>query len=111
MTTWVKVDLDGLSTNEFTVTVALVHGEADQVVSSYDLTGTEVLAGDGVLPNMIRVDMPAVTSVGTYDCKQCDDPSGPCYYYATCDGTEGRRNGHRAFQFFSISFHAFGPAA
>ena len=109
LTAWVKVDLGGLGTNEFSVRVSKVHGNPDQDIESYTLTSTEVVAGDGTTGYMIRVDFPAATP-GTNDCKLCDDANGPCYYY-DCEGTEGELGRSVPFQFFKISFLASGPAS
>ena len=109
LTAWVKVDLGGLNTNEFSVSVSKIHGNPDQNIETYTLTSAEVVAGDGTTGYMIRVDMPAATP-GQNDCKLCDDANGPCYYY-NCEGTEGAADRSVPFQFFKISILAAGPAS
>lgn len=105
---WIKVDLGGLSVNEFNVSIARIHGRSDETISSFVLSAATMVAGDGVTPNMIPIDFPSVSS-GT-ECKTCDDVNGNCFYY-NCDYTEGDSAADVPFQFFRISFQALGPAS
>ena len=110
---WVKVDLGGLNTNEFTVDVIQVHGVADADIQSYTLSAAQVVQGDGQTQNMIYVDFPAAQTQllpGQHDCKACGNASNTCYFY-TCDSTEGDPSRDVPFQFFKISFKAAGQAS
>jgi hypothetical protein len=109
---WIKVDLGTLNTNEFKVRISNVHGEPDTIVNTvtYEMTAAEVLAGDGVTPNMVYVDFPAASNDVTHDCNKCNDPNESCYFYK-CDGTVGAADRDVPFQFFVISFEAVGPAS
>lgn len=112
---WIKVDLGGLNTNEFNISIAKTHGRTDEVITATTIDAATLVQGDGVTPNMIPIDFDAIgpqtsrSDVPTNECKGCDADSD-CTYY-NCDYTEGSPDEDVPFQFVVISFNANGPAS